>query len=55
MGSDDTMRLLELVKQARRKPRSKKAIKKTFTEAGIITKKGNLRRPYKDIFIPVNQ
>jgi len=43
--------LLAIIKDAIKHPRSKDEIKKTFMEAGIITKTGNLRYPYKNIKI----
>jgi len=54
MNKDDIIRISKLLQRALDNPRSKKEITKTFTDAGIIDKKGNLRYPYKNIYIPVN-
>jgi len=45
------MKLLAIIKDAIKHPRSKDEIKKTFMDAGIITKKGDLKKPYKNIKI----
>jgi len=55
MSSDDVKRILGHIKKARTNPRSKKEITATFRAAGIIDKKGNLKDPYKDIYIPVRK
>lgn len=52
MSNEDLKRMVGLLKEAQAKPRSKKEITKTFLDAGIIDKKGNLKEPYQDIFIP---
>ena len=52
MSPVDTERLTKLVIKVRRKTRSKKEIKATFEGAGIIDKKGNLKKPYKGICFP---
>ncbi len=54
MSPVDTERLTKLVIKVRRKTRSKKEIKATFEGAGIIDKKGNLKKPYKGIYFPAN-
>lgn len=53
MSSEETKRILKLIKKALREKRSEEEIFKTFKDAGIITEKGNLRAPYKEIYIPV--
>lgn len=45
--------ILELIRKALKEKRSKEEIFETFKKAGIITEKGNLKKPYKDISIPV--
>jgi hypothetical protein len=42
-------------KEAQTNPRSKKEITDTFEAAGIIDKKGDLKKPYKDIHTPVSK
>ena len=46
--------LIKLVKQAIKHPRSKEEITRTFQDAGIIDKSGNLKHPYKDLKMPIN-
>ncbi len=55
MSSEDAKRILGHIKKAQTNPRTKKEIKATFIAAGIIDKKGNLKDPYKDIYIPVRK
>jgi hypothetical protein len=55
MSTVDTERLAKLVEKTRQKARSKEKIKATFEGAGIIDKKGNLKKPYKDIYFPAQQ
>jgi hypothetical protein len=55
MSNEDIKRMVDLLKEAQINPRSKKEITATFEAAGIIDKKGNLKRPYKDIYIPVSK
>lgn len=55
MSSEDINRMVDLLKRAQNNPRSKKEITATFEAAGIIDKKGNLKKPYKDIYIPVRK
>jgi hypothetical protein len=55
MSSEDIKRMVGLLKEAQSNPRSKKEIAATFEAAGIIDKKGNLKKPYKDIYIPVRK
>lgn len=52
MSAEETDRIITIVKEAIRKERSKKEIFETFKDAGIITKNGNLKAPYKEIYIP---
>lgn len=53
MSLEETERILELIRKALKEKRSKEEIFETFKKAGIITEKGNLKKPYKDISIPV--
>lgn len=55
MSNEDIKRMVGLLKEAQTNPRSKKEITANFEEAGIIDKKGNLKKPYKDIYIPVRK
>jgi hypothetical protein len=55
MSLDETDRILRLIQKAIKEKRSKDEIVKTFRNAGIITEKGNLRSPYKEIYIPVKK
>ena len=55
MSNEDIKRMVGLLKDAQANPRSKKDITATFRAAGIIDKNGNLKNPYKDIYIPVNK
>lgn len=43
--------LIQLVQDAIDNPRSKEEIKSTFIAAGIIDENGDLREPYKDIYL----
>jgi hypothetical protein len=52
MSNEDIKRMVGLLKEAQTNPRSKKEITATFEAAGIIDKKGNLKKPYKNIHIP---
>jgi len=45
---------VKIIKDAIKHKRSKDEIKKTFMEAGIITKTGNLKHPYKNIKISLH-
>ncbi len=51
MSSEETQRLIEIVKYDLEHPRSEEAIKKTFQSAGIIDKNGNILAPYDQVFI----
>lgn len=55
MSIEETDRITRLVKEAIKEKRSKKEIFDTFKGAGIITKSGNIKSPYKEIFIPVEK
>lgn len=55
MSIEETDRITKLVKEAIKVKRSKKEIFSTFKGAGIITKNGKLKSPYKAIFIPVEK
>jgi hypothetical protein len=52
MSSEETERIINLFKEALKQERSKEEIFETFKDAGIITKNGNLKAPYKEIYIP---
>jgi hypothetical protein len=55
MSLEETERILKLIQKAIKEKRSKKEIFETFKDAGIITKKGNLKAPYKELFILVEK
>jgi hypothetical protein len=55
MSSEDVKRMVKLLKKAQSTPRSKKEITATFEAAGIIDKKGNLKSPYQNIYIPAKK
>ncbi len=55
MSIEETVRITKLVKEAIKDKRSKKEIFNTFKGAGIITKNGKLKSPYKKIFIPIEK
>lgn len=55
MSAEETNRIILLVKDAMRDKRSKREIIATFQDAGIINKQGNLKTPYKEIYIPVEK
>lgn len=55
MNTEETERIITLVKEALKERRSKEEIFETFKDAGIITKNGNLKSPYKEILIPVEK
>jgi hypothetical protein len=52
MSKEEVDKLIVIVKKAIHKKRSKSEILKTFENAGIMTRSGNLKDPYKKIFIP---
>lgn len=55
MSTEEVDKLLDIVKKAIKQKRTREEIAKTFEDAGIITKKGNLKGPYKQIYIPVKK
>ena len=55
MSIEETDRIISLIKEAIKGERSKEEIFETFKDAGIITPSGNLKSPYKEIFIPVEK
>jgi len=50
MNTEETEKIQVIVKEAINGERSKKEAFETFVNAGIITKKGKLKSPYKEIF-----
>lgn len=52
MGTEDVKRVMQLIKDAQSSGRSKNEITATFQAAGIIDKNGNLKNPYREIYIP---
>lgn len=55
MSVEETDRIIRLVKEAIKGNRSKKEIIVTFQDAGIIDKRGDLKSPYKEIYIPAEK
>jgi hypothetical protein len=55
MSTEETDRIITLIKEALKERRSKEEIFETFKDAGIITKNGNLKSPYKEILIPAEK
>ena len=55
MSIEETDRIITLIKEAIGEKRTKEEIFETFKEAGIITKNGNLKSPYKEIYIPAEK
>jgi hypothetical protein len=55
MSIEETNRVIRLIKEAIKESRSRKEIFKTFKDAGIITRNGNLKAPNKEIYIPVEK
>ena len=55
MSNEDLKRMVGFLKEAQKSPGSKEEITQTFEAAGIIDKKGNLKNPYKNIYIPVGK
>ena len=53
MRNEDAKRLIGLLKDAQIHPRSKEEITSTFEAAGIIDENGDLKGPYKGIYITV--
>ena len=52
MSTEESIRITRLITEAIKENRSRDEIFDTFRDAGIITKKGNLKSPYKKIYIP---
>ena len=52
MSTEETIRIKSLFTEAIEEERSREEVFEIFIDAGIITKKGNLRAPYKEIYIP---
>jgi len=52
MTTTEARRIIRLLKETAREERTREEITQTFIEAGIITAKGNLREPYKELFVP---
>ena len=55
MSLEETERIVKLLKGELKKGRTRKEAFEAFKNAGIITEKGNLRYPYKKIYIPVRK
>lgn len=55
MSTEDVKRIMGLIEKAQANQRSTQEITATFQAAGIIDKKGNLKHPYKEIYIPVKK
>jgi len=52
MSTEETIRIKKLITEAIDEERSKEEVIDIFIDAGILTKKGKLKAPYKEIFIP---
>lgn len=52
MSAEESIRIIKLLTEAIKENRTKEEAFETFKDAGIITEKGNLKSPYKDIYIP---
>ncbi len=55
MSLEETEKIVKLLQMELKKDRSRKEAFEAFKNAGIITEKGNLRFPYKGIYIPVKK
>ena len=55
MSFDETDRIIKLIKKTIKEDRSKEEVFETFKDAGIITEKGDLKFPYKEICIPAEK
>lgn len=55
ISTDEILRLIKLFEEAIAKGRSKDEVFETFRDAGIITKNGELKHPYKNISIPAEK
>lgn len=55
ISTDEILRLIRLFQEAIAKGRSKDEVFETFRDAGIITRSGELKHPYKNISIPAEK
>ncbi len=55
MNLEETNRIIQMVKDAIKGNRTKREITANFKDAGIIDKNGDLKTPYKKIFIPIEK
>ena len=55
ISTDEILRLIKLFEEAIAKGRSRDEVFETFRNAGIITKNGELKKPYKNISIPAER
>jgi hypothetical protein len=55
MNMEETNRIIQIVKEAIKSNRTKREIVENFRDAGIIDKNGDLKTPYKKIYIPVEK
>jgi hypothetical protein len=55
MNTEETLRIIKIISEAIKEERSKVEAYETFRDAGIISKNGNLKSPYKDIYIPAEK
>jgi hypothetical protein len=55
ISTDEILRLIKLFEEAIAKGRSRDEVFETFRDAGIITKSGELKYPYKNISIPAEK
>lgn len=53
MTNGDINRLFKLILKYKNKPRSKKEIKKTFLDMGLIDENNKLKSPYENIYFPI--
>ena len=52
MSTEESIRIIKLLTEAIKENRTRDEAFENFKDAGIITEKGNLKSPYKDIYIP---
>lgn len=56
MGKEDKIKFIEALKKTQKElSKSQEASKKFLVDTGIITEKGNLKKPYKHLCIPSGQ
>ena len=56
MGKEERTKFIETLKKTQKElSKSKEASKKFLVDTGIITEKGNLKKPYKHLCIPSDQ